>query len=196
MDSSDEAPAKERFRALYVATCDRLVGYATRRTKTAEEAADVVAETFTIAWRRIDELPDGDAAVLWLYGTARRVLANQIRKDRNRDKLVQNLASEIASVMPTVGEPDTDAVVARATLARLSDEDREVLMLAAWEGLNSTELARVLDCSVNAARIRLYRARSRLSALLSEYDDSAKDLAHLAQVPTEHALKTEVSPEC
>jgi RNA polymerase sigma-70 factor, ECF subfamily len=196
MSTSDEVPAKERFRALYVATCDRLVRYAARRTKTPEEAADVVAETFSIAWRRLDDLPEGDAAALWLFGTARRVLANQIRKDRNRDRMIESLAYEMSSAMATFRELDSDALVARAALERLSDEDREVLMLVAWEGLESTELATVLGCSVNAARIRLYRARGRLASLLSESDKSAKDLGRLGQVRTQNALSTEVVPEC
>jgi len=196
MNTSDEALRKERFRAIYVATCDRLVRYAARRTNTREEAADVVAETFSIAWRRLDDLPKGDAAALWLFGTARRVLANQIRKDRNRDRLIESLAYEMTSAMATFRELNGDALLARAALEQLSGEDREVLMLVAWEGLDSSELATVLGCSANAARIRLYRARRRLTSLLSESYESAKDLGRLGQVPTQNALTTEVAPEC
>lgn len=196
MDTRDDAEAKERFRVLYLASCDRLVRYATRRAKTSEEAADVVAETFSIAWRRLDDVPDGDAAVLWLFGTARRVLANQIRKDHSHDRLIEHLAYEMTSATAALPEPNTDALLARAALEHLAEEEREILMLVAWEGLGSSELATVLGCSVNAARIRLHRARGHLTSLLGESDSSAKDLDRLGQVPIQNATTTEVISEC
>ncbi|MEV0203507.1 sigma factor [Nonomuraea sp. NPDC050691] len=59
---------RTRFEAVYEQTYEQILGYAVRRCDSPEDAADVVSETFAIAWRRVDALPPGDEARLWLYG--------------------------------------------------------------------------------------------------------------------------------
>ena len=144
---------------MYDANYHHLLGYALRRTATREDAEDVVAETFLTAWRRLERLPDGDGARPWLYGIARKVLANQRRGDVRRARL-KRLVSDFAVQQPS-DTADEVATVA-AAFVRLSDDDREVLALTAWEELDAGEIATVLGCSRNAARIRLHRARRRL----------------------------------
>src|SRR5689334_22322490 len=142
------APTREderraRFRALYEENYDRILGYALRRVPHAD-ALDVVAETFTVAWRRLAHVPDGDESRLWLYGTARRVLANHQRAARRRARL----HGRLAEVTPTGPAEPTRGVTA-AAFARLRPAEREVLALVAWEGLDARELARVIGCSAN-----------------------------------------------
>lgn len=55
----------ERFRVLYDGTRPRVLAYALRRTASPEDAADVVAETFAIAWRRLDVIRD-EVGLIWL----------------------------------------------------------------------------------------------------------------------------------
>ena len=83
--------AEVRFSDMYERNARDLLGYALRRSPDAEDAADVVAETFLIAWRRLGEVPAGDETRLWLYGTARHVLANRDRGERRRDRLTERL---------------------------------------------------------------------------------------------------------
>jgi RNA polymerase sigma factor (sigma-70 family) len=155
----------ERFTELYEESRARLLAYALRRTASSEDAADAVAETFGIAWRRFDEIPQGESRVLWLYATARRVIANQTRRIQHRSQLLQQIANTLSTQLSVQTDAsEQDGLEAGVALARMTDEDRELLMLAAWEGLTSTQLACVLGCSSTAARIRLYRARSRLNA--------------------------------
>lgn len=164
----DEVDRRERFRLIYQASYHRILGYALRRASSPEDAADVVAETFLTAWRRLDEAPGGREVVPWLYGVARRVLANQRRGERRRSRLADRLREEISRLMEP-SDPGTTGgteVVVRA-LAQLREEDREILRLAAWEGLSHGELAEALGCSPNAAKIRLHRARKRLAARLA-----------------------------
>lgn len=159
---------EERFRRLYETTRPRVLAYALRRTTSTEDAADVVAETYTIAWRRLDDVPDGEASILWLYATGRRVLANHRRRLSRHAELIDRIGVELGSAFVLRSEAsEADAVAARVALEHLSDDDRELLLLTAWEGLSSSELARVLGCSPTAARIRLHRARVRLLAELS-----------------------------
>jgi RNA polymerase sigma factor (sigma-70 family) len=165
-DSGGEAARRERFRAVYGASYRPLLGYALRRTATEQDAADVVAETFTTAWRRLDEMPGGDEARLWLYGVARRALANQRRADRRRERLGERLAAEAvpAPAGDSVGNDGLAGV--DAAFRSLRPQDREILALVAWEELGATEIGAVLGCSANAARIRLHRARRRFAAAL------------------------------
>ena len=85
---------EERFRNLYGSMRSRLLSYALRRTHSPEDAADVIAEVFTIAWRRIDDIPRDDSSVLWLYATARRVVANRGRKVMYQQKVIDRLRQQ------------------------------------------------------------------------------------------------------
>lgn len=160
-----EEARRERFSSLYRLARPRVIAYALRRTGSAEEAADAVAETFAIAWRRIDEVPEGDEALLWLYVTARGVLANEWRRSVRRSGIMTRLAATLsAAAQPP---PDEDRLVALACLRQLPPQDQELFMLSAWEGLDPSELGRVFGCSPTAVRVRLHRARRRLEAVLA-----------------------------
>jgi RNA polymerase sigma-70 factor (ECF subfamily) len=160
MSKADE----ERFSSLYETTRSRIAAYALRRAASREEAADIVAETFEIAWRRLPDVPPSPDDLLWLYVTARHVLANSGRRIHRRDELTARLAEGLRAV-DVVEEPvDEFGLLALSCLRSLPPEDRELLMLTAWEGLSSAEVGRLLGCSATAARIRLHRARTRLNA--------------------------------
>ena len=177
---------RDRFSALYEENYHRILGYALRRTDSSE-AADVVAETFTTAWRRLDAVPEGEEARLWLYGTARRVLANHHRAQRRRERLTGRL-NELAS--PPL-EPERDEVGAlSAAFARLREDERELLTLAGWEELGAAEIAEVLGCSRNAARIRLHRARRRLARELgrSKRQSGGGHVSLVSSIGTEELL--------
>ena len=164
------AQARElRFRQLYDAHRARLLRYALNRTSSAEDAAEVLAETFSIAWAHLDRVPEGEASLPWLYATARGVLANLGRRQRRRSDLVERIGEELRGLVTITGPGETqeDALMALATLAALSDDDRELLMLVAWEGLRPAQLGAALGCSPAAASIRLHRARARLRQKLA-----------------------------
>jgi RNA polymerase sigma-70 factor (ECF subfamily) len=122
-------------------------------------------------WRRLDDVPSGNA-LPWCYGIARRALANQRRGMRRHLRLVEKIESqpEQAST-PDAAEEGPDAELA-AALDSLSEGDREVLRLWGWEQLEPREMAPVLDLSVNAATLRLSRARKRLAAAIARQDHS------------------------
>lgn len=164
MSSEDE----QRFRRVYATTFAPLLAYARRRVTQPEDAADIVAETFLVAWRRVREVPDGDEARLWLYGVARNVLANHQRGGRRRDRLGERLRHRLALVPADPGHDVPERLAVRAALARLGDLDREVLTLTVWEELRPREVAAVLGVSPEVVRTRLSRARSRLRHLLGD----------------------------
>jgi RNA polymerase sigma-70 factor (ECF subfamily) len=149
-------PSEEAFRSLFSRHYGAVFGYAARRIGW-DNAGDAAAEVFTVAWKKIRSVPDGSEALPWLYGVARRVVSNHRRSQQRRERL----DAKVAGVPESRVEHDPTDL--DAALESLSDDDREVLMLAAWEGLNPQEMGRVLGCSANAASVRLHRARGRLS---------------------------------
>jgi RNA polymerase sigma-70 factor (ECF subfamily) len=160
-----EEARRRRFADVYDENYHLILGYALRRAP-AGDAADLAAETFLLAWRRLDDVPPGAEARLWLYGAARRLLANQRRGERRRERLAERMRDDARTAA------DRDEVHEghglRAAFARLRADQRELLALVAWEGLEPREIACVVGSSPNAVRLRLHRARRRLAALLEE----------------------------
>ncbi|NYJ02999.1 RNA polymerase sigma-70 factor (ECF subfamily) [Nocardioides thalensis] len=161
MDHVDRAERAERFRRVYDEHFDAILGYALRRAS-ADDAADLAADTFLVAWRRLGDVPEPPATRLWLYGVARRCLANQRRGARRRDDLAAVLRADLLSVVPDHSAATVARVDAAAGIDRLPVGEREVVRLATWEGLEPREIAEVLGLSAVAVRKRLSRARARL----------------------------------
>lgn len=158
--------AQIQFGRLYREQARAILAYALRRVEDREDAADVVAETFLVAWRRLAEVPPGPGARLWLYAVARRTIANLHRSERRRTRLGGRLAESLRTELATRPAPAGEAAEVLRAMAGLSDEDRELLLLVSWEGLSPSEAAKVLEISSLAARSRLHRARRRLRALI------------------------------
>ncbi len=163
-----DAQRVARFEGLWDELFARVLGYALRRTD-PEEARDVAAETFTVAWRRLEDVPPGDDALPWLLTTARRQLANHRRRVDTRGRLGEGPLAASATLRTLSGDP-ADSIVERAALAAafdlLSANDRETLALVAWDGLEPREAAVVMGCSAATFAVRAHRARRRLAALL------------------------------
>jgi RNA polymerase sigma-70 factor (ECF subfamily) len=165
MEHAATAP-EAAFRHLYSTHFDAVLGYALRRTDRPEDAADVTAETFVVAWRRMRHVPDGDSTRPWLYGVARRVLANHRRGESRRAALGTRLRSQLDAAMRDIAEEVVHRADVTAAMARLSGRDEEVLQLHLWEGLESREIGEVLGLPATVVRPRLSRAKARLRDLL------------------------------
>lgn len=163
-------PAEDEFRALYASHARAVLGYALRRTDSSDDAADVVAETFLVAWRRPGAVPVGAEARPWLFGVARRTLANLHRGRRRRDDLAQRLRRDLRAVLPDHADEVAGTADTTRLLSRLPAKDREILTLTAWEQLTPSEIAEALQMSPNAVRLRLSRARTKLREWSSPTD--------------------------
>jgi RNA polymerase sigma-70 factor, ECF subfamily len=159
-----DSPQHARFRQVYEASYARILGYALRRSSSPEDAADAVAETFAIAWRKLAEMPNGDEAILWLYAVARRVLANQRRKQTRQTELIDLLAreyEEAVSLDPQPGIGPSTALI--ESWRALRPADRDLLGLLVWETLTGAQIAKVIDCPRTVVKVRLHRARRRFA---------------------------------
>ena len=163
MSSGGHGDIRAEFEELYRATRADLLRYLIRRCPDAEEAADVLAETYLTAWRKLDTIPADEAAQLWLYGVARNLLRRSARRQRVAVSLIERLADELQTAQPNSAADQPRHEELRLALAELSEQDREILTLNAWEGLAPREIAQVIDTNANIVRIRLYRARSQMN---------------------------------
>jgi RNA polymerase sigma-70 factor, ECF subfamily len=153
-----DAEAAERFEELFRRHHSTVTAYARRRAP-GDAADDVVASTFLVAWRRLDEVPA--ESLPWLLAVARNVIATQDRGLRRRGALRLRLAQAGSGTAPPPVVHEAAGLVT-AALARLPEGDREAITLIAWDGLRPSEAAAVLGQTPTAFRVRLHRARRRL----------------------------------
>lgn len=184
--SSDPPPQTDPdnwFDELYRSAGASVLGYALSRCTSRENALDVTAETFLVAWRRRTELPaDPDDARAWLFGVARGTLANLTRGDRRSQRLGRRLAEtlEVAALPDParIHESRADTRQMRQALDALSASDRELVTLTAWEGLTPAQAGAALGLTPGAARSRLHRARLRLRASVTPHPTELEDSRH------------------
>jgi RNA polymerase sigma-70 factor (ECF subfamily) len=155
----------ERFEAVFSSHHRAVLRYALRRTD-PETAEEVVADTFLVCWRRLDDVPADPLP--WLLGTARRCLAN-LRRSQTRSRNLAARASQLDAESESRDPSDVlgSREIIRSAFAELSEPEREVLRLVAWDGLDVASGARVLGCTRAAFALRLHRARRRLRARLA-----------------------------
>jgi RNA polymerase sigma-70 factor (ECF subfamily) len=173
MSNQSRAPDREpRFTSLFEATYADLLRFAQRRVH-SDHAEDVVAESFLVAWRRLEDLPRRrDDARAWLFGIARGVILNAHRGAERQRALAVRLAE-----VPTGSMADADLVARQIDVSRawqrLSDVHQEALALAVFDGFSAPQAAAVLGISPVAFRLRLSRARRALRLHLDHLPQSS-----------------------
>lgn len=150
--------AQERFLPVF-GHLGFLVAYARRRGAADPEA--LAAEAMTIAWRKLGDVPRDDPRP-WLIATARNLLLAERRKQQRA-----SMTREGTDIAGQDNSPllDLDPRL-EAALRRLTESELEALLLVAWEDLTPSVAAASLGISQSAFRVRLHRARRRLSAEL------------------------------
>lgn len=161
--------AATRFHALFETYHAALRRYAHHRAIRGPDADDLVAETFTVAWRRLDDVP-ADDALPWLLAVAANVRRNQARSVRRYEAALVRLPRPETSPPPP--EPDEGSATLLRALNALPPHDQEILRLVAWDGLTPRQAAVVLGCPDGTARARLHRARRRLAARLEDEENA------------------------
>lgn len=174
----DDAEARDVLTRLWVDHREEVVRFVARRAE-PELVDDVVSETFLVAWRRVDEV--ATEARPWLFGVARNVLATHVRTHGRWRALGVRLQREPQDVAGGIESVATERADLRRAWELLSDGDREVIALVAWDGLSNIEAAQVLGCRPSTFAVRLNRARKRLLAFSEVRSGTAAKLRRLQQ---------------
>jgi RNA polymerase sigma-70 factor, ECF subfamily len=175
-----DADAGSRFTAIYDAHHAQVYAYAVSRAG-RQLADDVVSDTFLVAWRKLDSVPA--TPLPWLLGVARNVVRERYRDQERQAALAAELSAWVREADADVADGVAERAALLAALARLGEDDRELLTLRAWHDLSARDAARVVGCSTATYFVRLHRARRRLREALSG--------AHVAARPIPITLSTE-----
>ena len=161
------------FRELYLETYPAVYKYVFRRLRT--DVDDVVEDTFVTAWRRRSSTPSNpDEHLLWLYGIARRLIANRVRLHSRRGRFVREM-EPISHTASSTEDAAVASVMVHAALGRMKHNDREILLLVEWDGLSVDQSARVLGINSTTATKRLAAARQQFKQLCGDQRTSSSD---------------------
>jgi RNA polymerase sigma-70 factor (ECF subfamily) len=158
------ATREHQFIAMHTEHFGRVYRYIAYRIGDAQRAEELASDVFRIAWEK--QNPDVPG-IGWLIATARNLVGNEYRGRHREHSLTERLADQARAAAQTHRSPEAAAVA--DVLSRLSDTDREVLMLSYWDELTTAELAASLGCSVSAARVRLHRARKAFASAVPSH---------------------------
>ncbi len=191
---ADQEADKARFTVLYESCYYRVLAYALRRVS-AEEARDVAAEVFLVAWRRLDDVPAAHG-LPWLLAVAHKTLSQQRRAAGRRTALQDEIAR--TQVRSAVEADELEAAVVERlsvlnALAHLSEADREALMLTTWDGLSTREAGIATGRSAAAFAVQLHRARRRFASALTAADTNPKTARSADDTPDAAKRRTEGS---
>ncbi len=156
------AARHERFDACFKEHYARVLAYGVRRLPGRAAAEDVAAETFLVAWRRLEDIPDDP--LLWRLGIARHLILNERRSSRRRDRLASRIGAQPSDADYSGPQSRPGSAEVMRALGWLVERDREVLLLSTWDGLDHRRAAAVLGCTRGAFAVRLHRARARLAS--------------------------------
>ncbi|MDR2704027.1 MAG: RNA polymerase sigma factor [Cellulomonadaceae bacterium] len=160
----DNNQARARFTELWLTQHSAVAKFAARRVD-PDLVDDIIAETFMIAWQKVELIPTHEKP--WLLTIAQNVIATRTRAKGRQ----HSLALRVATEPETIHFPD-ELAISRVHIAqawqKLTEAEREVLALTAWDGLSVAEAAQVLGCLRSTFSVRLTRARRHLKALLND----------------------------
>jgi RNA polymerase sigma factor (sigma-70 family) len=163
----------EKFEALYAAHVKDLLSYALRRSASTHDAVETLSEAMLVAWRRIDDVPEGIEARLWLFGVMRNVMNNSRRSSRRQKRLIEKVSSLLeADVHEETRSRDTRTSNVHEALKQLRPIEAEVIRLSIWEELTSSQISTLLQIPPETVRTHLHRGRLKLRGLLGHTDIS------------------------
>ena len=172
----------ENASVLFKGDYQRIFRYIMSMVRDTAEAEDLTQETFLRAYQRRDSLRDEGAQTAWLYRIATHVCLDRLRQYARRSP------KESETDLDEIDVPETDAPSLQQTLERdemsecvqgyvnrLSDSYRAVILLHDMHELTATEIAQLLGESLATIKIRLHRARRKLTLALGAGCDFSHD---------------------
>jgi RNA polymerase sigma-70 factor (ECF subfamily) len=164
----------QAFRELYDRWADDLLAYFCRRVLDPEVAADLLAETFAVAFERRRRFRDvGRPGGAWLYGIAAKELSHFFRRQHVERRAVRRLGLVVPALdeeslarIEALVEADEHRQALAQALGQMSDGERDAVSLRVVDELGYPEIAAALRCSEAAARTRVHRGLARLYHLM------------------------------
>jgi RNA polymerase sigma-70 factor (ECF subfamily) len=163
------------FQRQLLAAVPRLRAFAIGLCGKSDGADDLVQETLVRAWASRSAFEPGTNMIAWLYTILRNAFYTEYRKRRHE---VADTDGQFAATLAMGPSQDSHLEFQdfRAALLKLPDDQREAVLLIGSSGLSYEEAAQICDCAVGTMKSRVYRARTRLAALMSP--DASRQVRH------------------
>ena len=147
----------------------RIYGYCLRMTGNRSTAEDMVQDVFMKMLKYKATFKNDSELVPWMFGIARNACLGQLRKAAvDRLPAAAHMSDTAAAAETDEPRDEQQADLVRRALLKLPAERREVLVLSRYEYKTYDEIARVLDCSVGAVKVRAHRAMKQLREIYLE----------------------------
>jgi RNA polymerase sigma-70 factor (ECF subfamily) len=171
--------SEDRLRSLFETYSSTIFGYAVRAGLSKQDAQDVLSEVFVVCKRRLEDVPLGSVAKLWLIGVARNVVRQTRRQAIREERMLGRLRRRTdwlpsRNIEQVVSSSQMDRL--SVALDRLPPKEQEIVKLIIWEEMNHADAGKLLHCSPNASRIRYHRAITRLRESLLQ-DGTERSIA-------------------
>ena len=159
------SPEQDKLRRPLIAAVPNLRAFAISLCGDVDRADDLVQETLVKAWNKMDSFEEGTNFKAWLFTILRNTYFSECRKLRRE---VKDSEGEYAARLSMHAEQHghMDMMDFQVALAKLSDDQREALILIGAEGFSYEEVAAICGCAIGTIKSRVNRARVRLAELL------------------------------
>jgi RNA polymerase sigma-70 factor (ECF subfamily) len=157
---------RDEFAELALGYLDEIAAFARRLASNGADADDLVQITFERAFRAWSTLRDRGACRTWLFRIARNAYFNQRRAEATKPELHLVDVDDVRDIpaVPADTVERLDAQVLERALAKLSDDQREALLLSDLWGFTYAEISEIVDVAIGTVRSRIARARARVIA--------------------------------
>ncbi|MBQ9060913.1 MAG: RNA polymerase sigma factor [Firmicutes bacterium] len=162
----------DAFCRLYSLYKSRLYRYAFYRLGNESDAEDAVAECVLAAWKQISQLREPDAFAAWIFrilsACCGRLIQQQIRQRKQAAQMEQQTAVISLAAGNGSDQAGSDTwLILQEALDQLSDKEREIVLLSAVGGLNSSEIAQMTDLTAGSVRSVLSRSLKKVRGYFS-----------------------------
>lgn len=166
-----EQRAHSRFRDVYDAVFPVIIRVVFRITNDLDTAEEICQEAFIRYYTRMDQFPDADQAKYWLIRVSKNLALNAAKRAGRERRAYDRVGHEpkrvqIGGEELVLREESQEQV--RAALELLPEKLKTVLVMKEYGGLSYREIAKSLRISEGNVKVRVFRARERLSTLLKE----------------------------
>jgi RNA polymerase sigma-70 factor (ECF subfamily) len=171
-----------RAERLYEDYAGRVYRYCLSRLDSPEEAEDALQATYLNAWRSLSSGVEPIATTPWLFQIASNVCSSTLRT-RLRGATEEPRSPESFDRIPTETEPSDELLGLGAALQRLTERQRQALLLRDWRGLSYDEIAAEMNSSYQAVETLLFRARKSVAAGLRKPEPASVPVRARAVAP-------------
>ncbi|MBD3868720.1 MAG: sigma-70 family RNA polymerase sigma factor [Acidobacteria bacterium] len=166
------------WEALVRRTQSRVYGLALQYVRDPDEASDLAQEIFIKIYRNLDKMETGSAFMPWLVRLSRNCCIDRIRRIKARPPARDVVVDEDLELKSSAPSPeqswDTDRrkQLVYQAMGKLSEQNREILLLKEIQQLKLTEIAGMLGLPVGTIKSRASRARVELAKSVLKLDPS------------------------